>query len=250
MPVIDALIASLEAEAPVLDVRVGLRWTAVVVDKDSVRACGIAATIQRTPEHTITPPMPQAGTLHTHSALTLAGWIHSDNPLEAGVGMAAINALLDVDMAACTDRNAGDVILAHGAGKRVVIVGHFPFIPDLRTIAREVWVLEQRPKDGDLPAERAPDMIPHADVVGITGQTLANHTYDDLIALCRPDALVVVLGGSTPLSPVLLAHGAHVVAGTRIVDIDAALVAIGQGAGFRQIPGKRLLTLERPAPGG
>ncbi len=75
--------------------------------------------------------------------------------------------------------------------------------------------------------------------------SLLNHTFDDLIALCRPEAFVVVLGASAPLSPVLLERGVDAVSGTRVVDVAAALRAVGQGATFRQIPGKRLLTMMR-----
>jgi uncharacterized protein (DUF4213/DUF364 family) len=249
MGVIDALIGQTQHDARVLDVRIGLRWTIVVVEKNGQPVGGIAATVQRTPEHTITPPMPQAGNLLERSALELAGWIRSGNPLESGVGMAAINALLDVNMAQCRDLNAGDIIIRRGTGKRVVIVGHFPFIPGVRAVADTVWVLEQNPKGDDLPAACAPEVVPQADIVALTGMTLVNHTFADLIALCRPEALVLVLGGSTPLSPVLLDYGVHIAAGTRIVDVDAASRAISQGAGFRQIPGKRLLALEREERG-
>jgi uncharacterized protein len=245
MDSIDALINQVPHDARVLDVRIGLRWTIVTVERDGQQAAGISATVQRTPHHTTTPSMPLAGQLATRSGLELAALIRSDNPLESGVGMAAINALLEVDAARCRDLNAGDIIIRRGAGKKVVIVGHFPFIDDARAAADTLWVLEQNPRDGDLPADRAPDVVPQADVVALTGMTLVNHTFDDLIALCRPDALVLVLGGSTPLALILFDYGVDIVAGTLIVDIPAAATAISQGAGFRQIPGKRLLALER-----
>jgi hypothetical protein len=38
------------------------------------------------------------------------------------------------------------------------------------------------------------DLVPQADVVAITGTALINHTLDGLLALCRSDALVMVLG--------------------------------------------------------
>ena len=87
-------------------------------------------------------------------------------------------------------------------------------------------------------------MIPQADVVAITGSSLVNRTFDGLISLCRPDAFVVVLGGTTPLSPVLFDYGVDVVAGTQIVDIEPAVHAVSQGAGLRQIPGRKLVTLQ------
>jgi uncharacterized protein (DUF4213/DUF364 family) len=55
-----------------------------------------------------------------------------------------------------------------------------------------------------------------------------------------------VLGPSTPLSPLLFDYGVDAISGAVVVDIPAALAAISQGANFRQIPGKRLLTMTRP----
>ncbi len=165
--------------------------------------------------------------------------------LEAGVGLAAINALLDVDETACVELNAADVIAERGAGKKVAVVGHFPFVPRLREVAGTLWVLELNPGTGDLPAEEASQVLPESDVVAMTGTSLLNGTFDGLIDLCRPDAYVVVLGATTPLSSALFAVGVDAVSGTRIVDPAKALTAVSQGATFRQIPGKRLLTLFR-----
>jgi uncharacterized protein (DUF4213/DUF364 family) len=88
-------------------------------------------------------------------------------------------------------------------------------------------------------------VIPQADVVAITGTALINHTLDGLLALCRPDTLVMVLGPSTPLSPVLFEHGATIISGARIVDEAAVIRTVSQGATFQQVEGVRLLTLAR-----
>jgi uncharacterized protein (DUF4213/DUF364 family) len=124
-------------------------------------------------------------------------------------------------------------------------VGHFPFTERVRRAAAGCWVVELHPRPGDLPAGRAADVLPQADVVALTGTSLINHTFDGLIRLCRPDAFVILLGGSTPLSPLLFDYGVDAVAGTRVVDVPAALRTVGQGATFPQIRGKQLLTLMR-----
>jgi uncharacterized protein (DUF4213/DUF364 family) len=159
--------------------------------------------------------------------------------------MAAFNALLEVDEPSCTPVNAEQVILERGNGWRVAIVGHFPFIERVRRVANECWVLELHPRPGDLPAERATEILPQADVVALTGTSLINHTFDDLIALCPPGAFVILLGGSVPLTPVLFDYRVDAIAGTRVVDVSAACRSVGQGATLRQIRGKRLLTMTR-----
>jgi uncharacterized protein (DUF4213/DUF364 family) len=244
--IIDALLGSLRTDAPVRQALVGAFWTAVVLDTDPVR-CGLASTLRRE-THEAGPPVADAGRLLEHSGRELAEWLRSSSNLEASIGAAAFNALLEVDEMACTEINAEEVIVERGAGRRVAIVGHFPFVERVRRVAAECWVLELYPRPGDLSAERAAEVLPQADVVALTGTSLINHTFDGLIALCQPDAdnrkaHVILLGGSAPLSPVLFEYGVDAVAGTRVVNVPAAVGAVSQGATFRQIPGKRLLTM-------
>ena len=243
MSTIDALLNSLQADAPVRQVLVGAFWTAVVLGTDPP-GCGLASTL-RAETHDEGPPDRQPGRLREHSGRELAEWLRSPRILEASIGMAAFNALLEVDESACTDLNAEEVIVQQGAGRRVAVVGHFPFVERVRQEAEACWVLELRPRPGDLSAAHAEEVLPQADVVALTGTSLLNHTFDDLVSLCRPEAFVLLLGASAPLSPVLLEHGVDAVSGTKVVDVPAVLRAVGEGATFRQIPGKRLLTMMR-----
>ena len=165
--------------------------------------------------------------------------------LEASIGVAAINSLLDVDEERCVELNAETWLAQRGQGKRVAVVGSFPFAPRLRGKVGELWVLERHPSEGELLAEEASEVIPRADVVAITGTALINRTLDALLGMCREDSSVMVLGPSTPLSPVLFDYGVDVVSGTQVVDTDLVLTLISQGATFRQVkgPGVRLLTM-------
>ncbi|HET89794.1 MAG TPA: hypothetical protein ENN99_03510 [Chloroflexi bacterium] len=243
MGIIDTLLTSLHTDAPTRQVLVGAFWTAVVLDTDPPR-CGLASTL-RPATHPGGPPVPRAGRLLEHSGRELAELLRSSSTLEASIGMAAFNALLEVDGETGIEINAEDVILDKGTGKRIAIVGHFPFIERVRRAAAECWVVELHPRPGDLPAERSAEVLPQADVVALTGTSLINHTFDDLIGLCNPDTFVILLGGSTPLTPVLFDYRVDAVAGTWVVDVSAALQTVGQGATFPQIRGKRLLTLVR-----
>ena len=243
MTTTEPLLSELETDAPARQVLVGAFWTAVVLDTDPPH-CGLASTL-RAETHHEGAPVPQAGRLLEYSGRELAEWLRSPRILEASIGMAAFNALLHVNEATCTEVNAEDVVLRRGTGRRVAIVGHFPFVERVRQAAEVGWVLELRPRPGDLSAGQANELLPQADVVALTGTSLLNHTFDDLVGLCRPEAFVVLPGASAPLSPVLFERGMDAISGTRVVDVPAVLQAVGQGATFRQIPGKRLLTLMR-----
>jgi uncharacterized protein (DUF4213/DUF364 family) len=242
---VDALLDSLDTDHGVLEVLVGSFWTAVVIDSDPPR-CGLASTL-RPPFHPHGPPVGWAGTLLERSGLELAGLLRSSSTLEASIGMAALNGLLEVDESACIELNAAEVILERGAGRRVAIVGHFPFVERVSRAAADCCVLELRPRQGDLSADRAAEVLPRADVVAITGTSLTNHTFDSLVELCRSDAYVIALGASAPLSPVLLDAGLDAVSGTLVTDPPRVLRSVGQGATYRQMKragGIRLLTLQ------
>ena len=70
------------------------------------------------------------------SALDLARLAYSQSSLDASVGLAAIDALLEADEARCLDVNAGDLLIERGRAKNVALIGHFPFVPRLRQAAR------------------------------------------------------------------------------------------------------------------
>jgi uncharacterized protein len=234
---LDELLASLTDDVPIRSVLVGVHWTVVCS-----RGCGMASTILGDQPHGHVN-VREVGRLQHMSARELAEYARSENPLEASLGVAAINSMLEVDESKAVELNAGDVLADHGAGKKVALVGHFPFIPKLRQAVGELWVIEQRPVKGEFPAEAAQDLIPQAEVVALTGSSLINHTLDQLLAMCRPDALVLVLGPSTPLSPFLFAHGASLLSGARVIDEAAVLRTVAQGATFQQVEGVRLVTI-------
>ncbi len=236
--IIEELLSSLNVEARVRDIRVGLFHTGVLT-----RNCGLAASLPRDALKQERPHVKEPGFLLNKSAFDLAKMAYSQSLLEAAIGMAAINSLLDVNEECCQELNARDLIAEKGSGRNVAIIGHFPFIPDLQKTVRNLWVIEKNPGEGDHTEAEGLDLIPKADVVGITGTAFTNHTIEQLLELCRPDAFVVILGDSAPLSPILFDYGIDAVSGTRVVDPDLAFRCVSQGANYRQIKGIRRLTL-------
>jgi uncharacterized protein len=241
MNLLNDLLNSLEVDAPVRSVLVGVHWTVVCS-----RFCGMASTFTDDKPHGHAA-VKDVGSLHTKSARQLAEYARSDNLLEASIGVAAINSLLTIDESRAVEVNAVEVLIEHGRGKNVALVGHFPFVPRLRPAVGQLWVIEQRSIAGDYPADSAPDLIPQADVVAITSSALINHTLDGLLALCRPEALVMMLGPSTPLSPLFFNARVSFLSGVKVIDESAVLRSVGQGANFQQVEGARLLTFRSGA---
>jgi uncharacterized protein (DUF4213/DUF364 family) len=238
--ILEELVGSLAANAPVREVRVGRFWTAVWG-----RGCGLASTTGPGQHEHGANFVRDAGELVEKSTLELARLAFSESPLEAGIGLAAINSLLAVDESRCVELNAGELLIERGRDKKVALIGHFPFVPALRDAAARLWVLELHPRPGDAFADEAGAIVPQADIVAITGSAFINHSLEGLLGLCQPDSFVVVLGPTTPLSPILFDYGADVISGTRVLDPELVLCCAGEGATFRQIRGVRLLTMER-----
>lgn len=219
----------------VLEIRVGLRWTAVVVDKGGQIQCGLASTLETDHTHSRTPSVPEAGQLEGSKGIELAEWIGSEVAIRKSIGCAAINALLDYQPERWVKANAVEAIRTRGKGKKVVLIGHFPFVKDLKEDLEDFTVLELNPTGDDLPASSAPDLLPMADVVAITGMTFINGTLGNLLELCQPNTFIILLGPTTPLSPVLHDQGVDLLAGSVVRDVPAVLRVLSQGGNFHQL---------------
>jgi uncharacterized protein (DUF4213/DUF364 family) len=169
----------------------------------------------------------------------------SNNGLARGVGIATLNALAELcwrrrphpDVALLPDADAFDATELRD-GERVVLVGAFiPFLKELKRRRQPYLVLERNPaalKPEEMPfyrpAELAPEVVPGADVLLITGATLLNDTLEELLALARPDARVTVLGPTVGMLPdAFLARGASRLGAVRITDPDAFLDLLAEG---------------------
>lgn len=232
------LIAALSSDYPVKDIRACAHWTAVWT-----RHLGLAST-QRSETYGHPPrPVSQAGYLTDKTALELCQLAHSDSPMEASIGLATINSMLAEVQGA--EVNAERLILERGAGKKVVVIGHFPFVTRLRGQVEALWVLEKRPRADDLPESEADRVLPQADVVAISATTLMNHTLLGILERCRENSFRIMLGASTPLSPVLFDYGLDALCGVQVTDPQMVLRHIQEGAIFRQVKGIKLVCIRR-----
>ena len=244
MKIIEDIISTIEESARdilVREVRIGPFWTGVWS-----KYGGLASTTF-THEPTMPSPIKEAGNLTQKSVLELCNYANSDCLLQASVGMAAINSALEVNLNKCQNINAAEVLYEKGKNKKIVIVGHFPFVNKLRELAKELWVVERKPQSGDIPASEAKRVIPQADVIAITGTALINGTMGELLSWCPKESIVMVLGATTPLSPVWFDYGVDLISGTRVTDPELLLRLISEGVVFKQIHGRgvKLLTIQK-----
>jgi hypothetical protein len=239
LKILNDLILSLKGnDVAVRSVHTCVFWTAVIT-----KHCGLSSTFRgEGPSHD--RGVRDVGNLTRKTALELANYARSESLLEASIGMATINSLIDIDESKCIEKNAFEIILEKGQGKNVAIVGHFPWIPKLKGKSKNLWVLEQRLREGDLPAKEADRILPQCDVVGITGTSFINHTLEALLRLCK-GAYILLIGPTSPVSPILFDHGIDAICGSKIIDPDQLIRSISEGATFKEVIGVRLLTLTR-----
>ena len=162
------------------------------------------------------------------------------SPTMASLALAGANALLPPPHG-LDDVKGQDLILEKGRGRRVVVVGHFPFVERLADEFAAFNVLELRPRPGDLPAAAAEEVLPRADVAALTASSLVNGTLGGLLDLLAPEAFVVLLGPSAPFARCLFDFGVDVVAGAEVTDPQAVVDGVAQGLAFRQLKGVRSL---------
>ena len=117
MEILNSLISSIKEDHAIHQIITGVHWTAVVS-----KYCGLSSTFQDPPPHR---PIDGVGNLAQRTALELAEFAKSDIQLEASIGMAALNSLIEVNEKQCIELNAFDELAEQGKEKKIAIVGHF-----------------------------------------------------------------------------------------------------------------------------
>ncbi len=135
-----------------------------------------------------------------------------------------------------------------GSRPRAVVVGHFPHLAAIAEHA-DVAVLERSPRaDTDLPDTACEYLLPGADLVVMTGMTLANKTMPRLLELAR-DALTCVVGPSATICAAAQGAGADLVAGSVVADAALAREVVTCGTPLHGSGALEVVTCGAPLHG-
>ncbi len=193
----------------------GERWAMSFNEKS-------AAVAMFTPGSSIPPLFPQGlNDLEVHQA---AEGIKSWNFEEASMALAAVNSALNTEerVSALHAEDSMDRYYTQGLdfkGKTVGLIGHLNGPPEMRREAKEVYIIEKSPQEGDYPDPACDWLLPRCDIVIITGSSLINKTLPHLLSLCR-GAYTILTGPSVPLCPALLEQGIDRIAGMVVTDSE------------------------------
>jgi uncharacterized protein len=195
---------------------IGLTWTAI-----ESRFIGLSHTYKTSEIIDIE----NAGELTSCTISNLTKRILSWKPLEASIGVAAINSLIEPHG---EKGNIKDFIREKSRGKIVTFIGRFPFYEEISPIVKKSYLLEINATGNELPTFACEEILPKSDVNVITGTSLINHSLQRLLELGQ-NGINIVLGPTTPLSPILFDFGADVLAGVRVINKQELVKSITQG---------------------
>ncbi len=235
MKLLDRLISDIE-ELVVEEVIVGVH-SVLVKTKDY---CGIASTIKYCGRNI---NVDKAGNLEDLNLKELAAYALSDNLLEASIGMAAINCGLSQTVKKYRVVNAKKIIMEKGKNKVLGIIGHFPFLDDQKNHYKDCYIFEKQPHEGDFKESEIPEYLPKVDVAAITGTSITNHTFDGIRENLPENSYNIILGPSTPLSPILFEYEMNMVSGTLVRDYKCAKSYVLQATPTRHLKGVEMISL-------
>ncbi len=226
-------------EIEVKDVRIGLAYTGILL---SDGYGGVACTPLY--EFSCCPTVDFPETLKNRTADCILELAMSENPLEAAVGIATINALFQMlqelkpESFSVSDMDILDLIKPED---NVAMVGYFgPLVPKILKITDKLTVLEKRKIEAaearTLPSEKAGEILPASDVIILSASTLVNKTFDELLAFRGTAREVVLLGPTAPLYPEpFFQRGITAVMGTRILDSPTMLTIVSEAGGTKKL---------------
>lgn len=242
----DALIDGIPSGHTVDECMIGLHWTFV----RSGDHAGIAMTFQGSSISGLKNGPYIGRDLHE-----VAEGIKSWDMLQASVGMAACNAWynsrekmaelgIDRDGKAAktgTGESIFDEPLEALQGKKVAVIGHFPYIEKQLGDQCDLCVLEREPEGSDFLDSACEYILPEQDFVFITGMTLTNKTLPRLLTLTKT-ARTILVGPSSPITPKLFSFGIDSIAGFYVTDIDQTRALVSQAAHTEIFRGGRRIT--------
>ena len=225
MSLLESLIASVAPEMPSLEsVTFGPLWTFLVSSH-----CGLAAVSPG--RHGVNRR--QFGDLSGRRLEDLLPLASSSNPSEASLGVAALNAVVQVGLKPASFQPYS---IPRAGGKSIGLVGEFAFTEQLRALAAEVIVVETAS------AER---ILPEVDIAIIPGASIVNHSLEGLLA-ASASCYTIVFGPSTPLSPVLFDYGADQLVGVRVENREETARCVTAGIdNLMACPGLKSVVLRK-----
>jgi len=234
MSLYDTLLTSIPQTA-ILRIVIGVNWTMV----ESEAGSGLAQTPRR--DAPGCQPIAGAGDLATRDLRAIAELVRSANPMEATLGMAAINAFHN--QCDCQGSSENGLAVFSDVDGPVTVVGRFP---GLERYLKEFRIVEREPRAGEFGEQDFARLAADSAGIVITASTLANKSAERLFEQACGRRIAIV-GPGTPLAPDLYRFGVEILAGSVVENADLAATIVSQTGGAAALKRAcRYLTLKAP----
>ncbi len=205
--------------------------------------CGLAKTECNEPAmhgHRRKESLYLPGNIKGNKVLDFLKYHSNENYLDI-IKLATINALSAEIMAKANYHiieNKDPLELVDITNKRIAMVGAFcSYIRKLSQMPCTLKVLELNANAFEkeyihlyIPAERFNEIFSNADIVIITGSTLANHTMEQLLSEVPKNATVIVVGPTSGILPeFLFEQQVSIIGATQVIDADKLFSVIAEG---------------------
>ncbi len=207
--------------------------------------------------------MPLSGRLKGRTAAEYLEYIFDRNILKRTLGIAALNALTSLywQLKPPTDYtieygyNAFDDVDPAKYDYSVVVGALVPMLKKLIAADASFTVMEMDPRtlkgrelDHYAPPSDAPNCVPKADLMVITGVTVLNDTLPGLLELRKPGAEIIVTGPTVSMLPdAFFKRGVTTLGGIAVTDADELLDLLCEGGSGYHFFGKSAQqTIVRP----
>jgi len=139
------------------------------------------------------------------------------DPIRMALVMASINASLPLPEGLFED-NAVNPLSEIGKDAKTCFIGHFQEAEIMREQGCDVTIIELFPRKGDVHWNDSAPVLKEAEVVFITGLTLINDTFLEVLSRTPNAKYRVLMGPTVPCSPVLFEFGIDLIGSTLIED--------------------------------
>jgi len=238
MDIYEDLISTVkdDFDTNIANLSISIRWIAVITKK-----LGISITYDNEKHMT---GIEDAGYFKGKKAFELLEYLKTFDTLNVGIGLATLNSLIKIPEK-YEQFNVFDYLLEKSKDKKIVFIGHFEDIEKLKGVAKEIVVIERKPKESDYLDTFQEYLIPESDIVAITGSTFANKSIKRILELSK-DKYTIVFGPSTPLSEVLFDYGVDMIGGIVVKDDNKVFDIISQGGSLEKFKNYiNFITLKR-----
>jgi uncharacterized protein len=157
-------------------------------------------------------------------------FLMSRESLKVAVGMATLKSILP-GIHVYEAGNAIDIYREDVKTCPTCFIGHFEQAEKWRLEGDPVNIIELFPRPGDIHWNDSHDVLARAEIVFMTGLTLVNNTFDEVIRRTPMAKKRIIMGPTVPMSLVLFDFGVDHIGVTIIKDPASTITYCNRGGG-------------------